>query len=232
MPSQLYRTADGWIFVMCQKQKFWVLLAAELGRPEWAADPRFASLAARLERRDELTRMLDAEFSRDTTAGWLAKLSGKLPVAPVYDVAQALDNPFVAERGGIADLSLSRRKQSPTDRQPDPACPTPSCRAAPRPPSARTPTSCLRGLGYSEERIAALRAARADRLMKQHRYERIAQALEQRIASGSVAVGETLPDGSGAVQEIRASAAIPRARRCASCATRDSSRDGRAPAAR
>jgi GntR family transcriptional regulator len=29
--------------------------------------------------------------------------------------------------------------------------------------------------------------------MKQHRYERIAQALEERIASGSVAVGETLP---------------------------------------
>lgn len=29
--------------------------------------------------------------------------------------------------------------------------------------------------------------------MKQHRYERIAQALHERIASGSVAVGETLP---------------------------------------
>ena len=29
--------------------------------------------------------------------------------------------------------------------------------------------------------------------MKQHRYERIAQALEERIASGSVAVGEALP---------------------------------------
>ena len=29
--------------------------------------------------------------------------------------------------------------------------------------------------------------------MKQHRYERIAQALQERIASGSVAVGETLP---------------------------------------
>jgi GntR family transcriptional regulator len=29
--------------------------------------------------------------------------------------------------------------------------------------------------------------------MKQHRYERIAQALEERIASGSVAIGETLP---------------------------------------
>jgi DNA-binding GntR family transcriptional regulator len=29
--------------------------------------------------------------------------------------------------------------------------------------------------------------------MKQHRYERIAQLLEERIASGSVAVGETLP---------------------------------------
>jgi succinate---hydroxymethylglutarate CoA-transferase len=160
VPSQLYRTADGWLFVMCNKEKFWALLAAELGRPEWGADPRFSSFAKRLERREELTRMLDAEFSRDTTAGWLAKLSGKLPVAPVYDVAEALDNPFVAEREGVAEFSYPDGRMAKLLANPirlsDAQLPR---RAA---PSLGADTDALlRGLGYGEERIAALRAARA-----------------------------------------------------------------------
>ena len=50
-PSQLYRTADGWIFIMCNKQKFWPVLCAKLGRPDWADDPRFATFKARLANR-------------------------------------------------------------------------------------------------------------------------------------------------------------------------------------
>ena len=160
VPSQLYRTADGWLFVMCNKEKFWALLAAELGQPQWGADPRFSSFAKRLERREELTRMLDAEFSRDTTAGWLAKLSGKLPVAPVYDVAEALDNPFVAEREGVAEFSYPDGRMAKLLANPirlsDAELPR---RAA---PSLGADTDALlRSLGYGEERIAALRAARA-----------------------------------------------------------------------
>jgi crotonobetainyl-CoA:carnitine CoA-transferase CaiB-like acyl-CoA transferase len=160
VPSQLYRTADGWLFVMCNKEKFWPLLAAELGRPEWGADPRFSSFANRLERREELTRMLDAEFSRDTTAGWLAKLSGKLPVAPVYDVAEALDNPFVAEREGVAEFSYPDGRMAKLLANPirlsDAELPR---RAAPG--LGADTDALLRSLGYDEERIAALRAARA-----------------------------------------------------------------------
>ncbi|MGQ0543998.1 MAG: CaiB/BaiF CoA transferase family protein, partial [Betaproteobacteria bacterium] len=43
VPSQLFRTRDGWLFVMCNKEKFWALLAAALGHPEWATDPRFST---------------------------------------------------------------------------------------------------------------------------------------------------------------------------------------------
>jgi len=41
--------------------------------------------------------------------------------------------------------------------------------------------------------------------MKQHRYERIAQALEQRIASGSVAVGDSLPTEADLCRKYRVS---------------------------
>ena len=158
VPSQLYRTADGWIFVMCNKEKFWPVLCAELHRAEWVS--RFPTFAKRLEQRDELTRLLDAEFSRDSTAAWLKKLSGKVPVAPVFDVGQALENPFVAERGGVADFSYPDGKKARLISNPIRLSDTDLPRRA-APALGADTDDLLRSLGYTEERIAALRAAGA-----------------------------------------------------------------------
>ncbi len=157
VPSQLYRTKDGWIFVMCNKEKFWGLLVRALGHPEWADDPRYASFAARLDRRDEITEILDSEFSRKTTSEWLEALSGLVPVAPVNDVAQALDNPFVAERGAIQDFEYAdgrtaRLLANPL-RFPDTELPR---RAAPA--LGADTDALLREIGCDAARIARLRA--------------------------------------------------------------------------
>ncbi|HEX7054230.1 MAG TPA: CoA transferase [Burkholderiales bacterium] len=160
VPSQLYRTADGWIFVMCNKEKFWPLLAGALGHPEWGSDPRFADFPARLEHRDELTRRLDEAFSKRSTREWLSLLSGKVPVAPVNDVARALESPFVAERGAVQEFRYpdgrkARLLASPI-RLSDAELPR---RAA---PALGADTDALLGeLGYSPEEIAELRRLRA-----------------------------------------------------------------------
>jgi succinate--hydroxymethylglutarate CoA-transferase len=104
-PSQLYRTRDGWIFLMCNKEKFWPILAEALGRPEWAHDPRFASFKARLANRELVTQILDEALSQKTTAEWLALFGGSVPAAPVFDVAQALENPFAQEQQAVADFT-------------------------------------------------------------------------------------------------------------------------------
>lgn len=106
-PSQLYRTQDGWIFLMCNKEKFWPALAEKIGRPDWATDPRYASFKARLANREVLTQELDAILSVRTTAGWLEIFAGAVPAAPVYDVAQALDSRFVRETGRVAPFERS-----------------------------------------------------------------------------------------------------------------------------
>ncbi|MCC7079865.1 MAG: CoA transferase [Burkholderiales bacterium] len=102
-PSQLYRTRDGWIMIMCNKERFWRVLANELGRPDWIADPRFADYAARLANRGELERALDEVLQRDCTAQWLQRFAGKVPAAPVYDVAQALESEFVRAHDNVRD---------------------------------------------------------------------------------------------------------------------------------
>jgi crotonobetainyl-CoA:carnitine CoA-transferase CaiB-like acyl-CoA transferase len=102
-PVQLFRTRDSWIFLMCMTDKFWQALLEALPAPALAADARFATMQGRREHRDALTVELDAIFGRDSTAAWLAKLQGILPAAPVYDMEQALDNPFVARIGMIQE---------------------------------------------------------------------------------------------------------------------------------
>jgi crotonobetainyl-CoA:carnitine CoA-transferase CaiB-like acyl-CoA transferase len=54
-PSQMFKTADGAIFVMAQLPKFWAVLCDKIGRPDLATDARFATPAARLQHRDLLT---------------------------------------------------------------------------------------------------------------------------------------------------------------------------------
>ncbi len=160
VPSQLYTTRDGWIFVMCNKEKFWGVLAGELGHPEWCADPRLTDFAARLENRGYVQELLDAAFAEQPTAVWLERLSGKVPVAPVRDVGEALDNAFVRERGDVADY---RRDDGPPVRMvvnplrsPGVALPM---RAAPA-LGAHT-DELLGALGYDAARISALRACGA-----------------------------------------------------------------------
>lgn len=102
VPVQTVRTADGWMYVMCMKDKFWEGLADRVGRSDLKADPRFSSQGARLKNRDALTALLDEAMSKKPTAAWLEVLTGTLPVAPIYDVDEAFANPFMAQTAMVS----------------------------------------------------------------------------------------------------------------------------------
>jgi len=152
VPSQLYRTRDGFIFIMCNKEKFWPVLCERLGRPEWAEDPRFRSFKDRLANRDAVNRLLDEALSARATAAWLDHFAGLVPAAPVNDLKSALDNPFVAERNGIQDYDHVRMVAGPVRDNAS----EPPLHAAPA-LGADTDT-VLRDCGFSDGEIASLRA--------------------------------------------------------------------------
>jgi len=103
-PVQTFPTADGWIFIMCMTDRFWTELAGALGRPDLKQDARFATSSSRQSNREALTAILDAELRKHSTRHWLETLGGVLPVAPVLDLAEALDNPFLRATGMIRGL--------------------------------------------------------------------------------------------------------------------------------
>lgn len=157
-PSQMVRAADGWMFVMCQLPKFWTILCDRLGRADLAADPRFVTNEARLAHRGALTDALDAHFGAAPMAHWQALLEGHVPVAPVYTLDAALDNPWLATIGMIDTVDHPARKglrvlASPikVDGQRLPN------RAGPR--LGADSDAILGELGYDADAIAGLRAA-------------------------------------------------------------------------
>lgn len=156
-PSQLFRTADGWLFVMAQLPKFWDRLTEAIGAPFLRSDPRFASMEDRLKNRAELTEVLDEIFATAPTAAWVERLGGACPVAPVHDLAQALDNGFIRARGMVMAVPHPDRP----DMQ---ALASPILVDGARLPAAHAPklgadtNALLADLGYAPDAIADLRA--------------------------------------------------------------------------
>jgi crotonobetainyl-CoA:carnitine CoA-transferase CaiB-like acyl-CoA transferase len=156
-PVQLFKTADGWIFIMCMTEKFWQELLKVINAPQIANDPRFATVSLRREHRDELTPLLDAEFEKDTTAAWLAKLQGVLPAAPVYDMAQALENPFPIESGMIRNTPHPKRADFRSFANPI-KLDGERLPARSGPALGADTDAVLQELGYSSEDIAGLKS--------------------------------------------------------------------------
>jgi crotonobetainyl-CoA:carnitine CoA-transferase CaiB-like acyl-CoA transferase len=109
IPFQNFATADGWIVVACPKQKFWERLCDAIGRPELAADERFADFAARGRHRDELVPLLEEAFAARTTSQWLTILGeAGVPSAAVNDVAAALEDPQAQARRDVVEIEHPR----------------------------------------------------------------------------------------------------------------------------
>ena len=157
-PSQLVRSKDGWLFVMCQNPRFWDLMLEGADRTDLGQDPRFIDLPSRLENRDALTAELDSIFSERTTEEWVEHFKDSIPIAPVYDMAEALDNPFLQEIGMINEIQHSNRQgmrvlNNPIrldgNRLPQ----------RPGPKLGSSTDQLLKDVGYTDDDIAAMRAA-------------------------------------------------------------------------
>jgi len=104
VPFQNFEAADGWFVVGAAKQVFWERLCAVIGRPELNEDPRFATMAARNEHRDELTPILDEAFLARTADEWIeALVAAGVPASRVNTVEEALVDPQTIARDDIVE---------------------------------------------------------------------------------------------------------------------------------
>ncbi|MEC1525424.1 CoA transferase [Neobacillus niacini] len=104
VPSQQFPTKDGYVVVMCNKEKFFPILCDGLEAPELAFDERYKNFQSRFNYKEDLLDKLVSLFKKQTTEYWLEKLKGKVPIAPVNTVQEALRQPLVEERNMIVEV--------------------------------------------------------------------------------------------------------------------------------
>ena len=155
-PCQLYKSADGWIYLMCNKEKFWPALCVALGKDDWAKDARFLTFKERAENRALIQEMLDGELSHKTTAEWMTLFAGVVPASPLNSVSEALENPFVTENNRIQEINLPGYGVYKTLRSPviSGGAEAPS---NPAPQLGADTNDLLSQLGYDSKKIDKLR---------------------------------------------------------------------------
>jgi crotonobetainyl-CoA:carnitine CoA-transferase CaiB-like acyl-CoA transferase len=98
-PSGAFRCAGGLLNIAANEQRQFEALARALGRPELAADPRFADREDRKRHRAALTAEIEAALAAATPAEWEARLvAAGVPAGRVLSVPEALDEPQVTAR--------------------------------------------------------------------------------------------------------------------------------------
>jgi crotonobetainyl-CoA:carnitine CoA-transferase CaiB-like acyl-CoA transferase len=105
-PYQAYRTADGFVTIGANTERLWLRLVNDvLKRPDWADDPRFVDLPARMAHIDELESEIEAITTTLPTSAWLDRLDAAgVPGGPVLSYDEALADPHVHARGMIVDV--------------------------------------------------------------------------------------------------------------------------------
>ncbi|MBL9034706.1 MAG: CoA transferase [Rhodospirillaceae bacterium] len=104
-PFEPYRTEDSHIVIACGNDELFRRLAKTLGRPDIAADPRFAENARRSDNVLALKTVLEEVLQDHTTEHWLGVLGAAgIPCAPINDVAHACADPQVVARNMIVPL--------------------------------------------------------------------------------------------------------------------------------
>lgn len=109
-PYQAFRARDGYFVVACLTSAFWKRLPVAIGHPELLEDPRFRSMAGRVEHRSELERLLNGIFEAADVDHWIARIeAADIPTCRVNSLREAFSLPQLRENGALVHVPHPRR---------------------------------------------------------------------------------------------------------------------------
>jgi formyl-CoA transferase len=105
VPSQVFRCSDGHVIVAAANDSQFAKLCEAAGRPEIAADERFATNSARVRHRAQITPLLEQIFLGRSTSAWTRALAAAgVPCGPIYTMDQVFEDPQVKARGMTVEI--------------------------------------------------------------------------------------------------------------------------------
>ena len=160
-PYQAVRAADTHFVVGANNDRLYNRLCAVIGRSDLLDDPRFATIALRLANREALIAELERSFAARDAEDWVERLLDVgVPAAPIYDYAQALENPHAEARGVLMDIDHPVEGRVRSMGFPVKLGGTPQQVRRPPPRLGEHNDEVLAEIGFDAEQRAALAAGR------------------------------------------------------------------------
>lgn len=159
-PRNVYATSDGgWVAISASTQAMTERLFRAIGRGDLNEDPDFKTNAERIKRREQVDAIVGGWIKQRTLAENIAFFEeAGVTAAPVYDIAQFLEDPHVQERGIVVEAPDAEMGTVPMHDVVPRLSRTPGGLRRPAPAIGEHNDEIYGRIGYSPERLAALRA--------------------------------------------------------------------------
>jgi crotonobetainyl-CoA:carnitine CoA-transferase CaiB-like acyl-CoA transferase len=159
---RLFRSSDGWVSVTAGNDGQWARCCEALERPELGTDERFATAPARGGNFVAWYAAFDEMVAAFPTAELLVRLAAAdVPVAPVLEPADVIDNEQVVARGAVREVDHPVVGRMRMPRQGARFSDSGSAELTPAPLHCADTDTLLTELGFNADTIAALRASGA-----------------------------------------------------------------------
>ncbi|MBW8729187.1 MAG: CoA transferase [Inquilinus limosus] len=100
VPYQAFRASDEYLILAVGNDSQFAKFCAVAGRPELAADPRFATNQARVRNREVLVPIIAGLIAEKSRGHWLEALEARqVPCGPINTIDQVFADPQVVARG-------------------------------------------------------------------------------------------------------------------------------------
>ena len=161
VPTGVFQTKDGYLNIAAIGQTMWVRLCEALGLQHLVSETGLGSDPGRVENRARVNAAVSEVFKQRSTADWTERLlKAGVPCGPIHTIDKVFADPQVEHLGirwpmkhpELGDISLVGQPMS-LSRYPREG------EAKPAPQQGDDTTAILQQLGYSQQRIAELRAA-------------------------------------------------------------------------
>jgi crotonobetainyl-CoA:carnitine CoA-transferase CaiB-like acyl-CoA transferase len=98
-PNDIVPCKDGYVFIAAVEEAQWQRLVDLMGKPAWAADPRFRDRLGRAEHWESLKPLVETwTLERSKTEICRAAQASRIPISPVSTAADVLASPHLAAR--------------------------------------------------------------------------------------------------------------------------------------
>jgi crotonobetainyl-CoA:carnitine CoA-transferase CaiB-like acyl-CoA transferase len=158
-PRNVYATKDGgWVAISASTQAMTERLFGAIGRSDLNENPDFKTNAERTKRRHEVDAIVGGWIMERTLAENIAYFEeAGVTAAPVYDIGQFLEDPHVQERGIVLEAPDDEMGEVPMHAIVPRLSRTPGALRIPAPTLGQHNEEVYARIGYSDERLAALR---------------------------------------------------------------------------